>query len=143
MRPMPWLRAALLAAFIAPGNPPAYADAPPAARILLQTSLTAGLAHHEAKQVWESLAVGDELALQREPDNPHDVHAVRVLWRDRMLGYLPRQDNADVARLLDRGQTVQARIRTIARYRNHRRKLEIELFTPLPTTPAATQTPPR
>lgn len=138
MRPMTCLRAALLAALLGAGSLPGHADSPPAARILLQTSLTAGLAHHEARQVWESLAIGDALTLQREPDNPHDANAVRVLWRDRMLGYLPRQDNTDVARLLDRGQTVQARIRAIARYRNHRRKLEIELFAPL----AAGPTPP-
>jgi len=133
-----WIRAVILAVALAgPGSPPGHAGVAPAARVLLQTSLTAGLAHHEAREVWDALAVGDELALQREPDNPHDPHAVRVLWRDRMLGYLPRQDNADVARLLDRGQAVQARIRTIARYRNHRRKLEIELFVPLASAPAA------
>lgn len=140
MRPGPWLRAAVLAACLGHGIPPGYAEPPPAGRILLQTSLAAGLAHHEAKQVWDNLAVGDDLVLRREPDNAHDVNAVRVLWRDRTLGYLPRQDNADVARLMDRGETIQGRIRTITRYRNHRRKLEIDLFVPL--APAAPALPP-
>ena len=101
------------------------------ARILLQTSLAAGLAHHDARKVWERLRAGDALALVREPDNPHDVNAVRIEWQGHVLGYLPRTDNADVARQLDRGQALSARIRAITKYRNHRRKLEIDVFTPL------------
>lgn len=112
-------------------------------RILLQYSLTAGLAHHEAKAVWSDLAVGDDLELVREADNLHDANAVKVLWRGRMLGYLPRNDNADIARQLDRGQLVQARIRAIAKYRNHRRRLEIDLFVPLAGLPKATDSPAR
>ncbi len=98
-----------------------------AARVLIQTTLTAGLAHHEAKAVWADLAPGDPLVLVREPTNPDDPDAVRVEWHGRLLGYLPRADNADVARMLDRGQSLGASIRTVARYRNHRRKLEIDI----------------
>ena len=104
------------------------ADTTASARVLLQSSLTAGLAHHEAKAVWTELRPGDALDLVREPDNAHDANAVRVEWQGHLLGYLPRSDNADVARQMDRGQGLKARIRTIAKYRNHRRKLEIDIF---------------
>jgi hypothetical protein len=105
------------------------------ARVLLQTSLVAGLAHHEAKAVWPELAVGDGLDLVREGDNPHDPQAVRVDWRGHVLGYLPRADNADVARQLDRGQRLQAQIVELARYRNHRRKLGVLIFAEMPARP--------
>ncbi|MBI1394351.1 MAG: HIRAN protein [Betaproteobacteria bacterium] len=101
------------------------------ARVVLQTTLTAGLAHHDAKAVWEALRIGDRLQLVRESGNLHDPNAVAVRWRGRTLGYLPRTENADVARQLDRGQTLDARIRTIAKYRNHRRKLVIDILAPL------------
>ncbi len=109
---------------------PAGASAAEAAgaRVLLQTSLVAGLAHHDAKDVWEALRVGDTLALVRQDANVHDMNAVVVTWNGRMLGYLPKSDNVDVARMIDRGQPLQARIRSIAKYRNHRRKLEIDVF---------------
>lgn len=121
----PFAALALVAALSAP----AAAQKPPsvAARVLIQTTLTAGLAHHEAKAVWDDLAPGDALALVREPTNPDDPDAVRVEWQGRLLGYLPRADNADVARMLDRGQSLAASIRSVARYRNHRRKLEIDI----------------
>jgi hypothetical protein len=96
--------------------------------ILVQTSLAAGLAHHEAKRFWGELRRGDPLALVREPDNPHDPNAVRVEWNGHLLGYLPRTENEAVARQLDRGNRLQARIIGIGTYRNHRRRLEIEIF---------------
>lgn len=122
----PLVALALVTVAIA-GPAPAQQTPAVAARVLIQTTLTAGLAHHEAKAVWADLAPGDALVLVREPTNPDDPDAVRVEWRGRLLGYVPRVDNADVARMLDRGQSLAASIRSVARYRNHRRKLEIDI----------------
>jgi hypothetical protein len=99
--------------------------------ILVQTSVTAGLAHHEAKAVWERIKPGDALVLAREPGNVHDPSAVRVEWNGHMLGYLPRTDNEAVARQLDRGNRLQARVVRLGQYRNHRRRLEVEVYLPL------------
>ena len=99
--------------------------------ILLQTSLTAGLAHHAAKSVWEQMKVGDALVLMREPSNPHDPNAVRVEWNGHVLGYLPRTENEAVARHMDRGNRLHARIVGLGQYRNHRRRLEVEIYFPL------------
>ena len=99
--------------------------------ILLQTSLTAGLRHHEAKAVWDDMRVGDRLQLVREPDNPYDRNAVRVEWNGHMLGYIPRSESEALARQLDRGNKLEARITNQTRYRNHRRKLEVEIFLAL------------
>lgn len=107
---------------------PACAEPAAKARVMVQTTLTAGLAHHEAKAVWDELQEGAAIELVREADNPHDPHAVRVDWSGHVLGYLPQADNLDIARQLDRGQSLKARILKRAKYRNHRRKLEIEIY---------------
>lgn len=99
-----------------------------ASEILVHSTLTAGLRHHEAKAVWEQLKRGDAVELVREADNPHDRNAVRVEWNGHMLGYLPRADNEPVARQLDRGNPLKARIARVGKYRNHRLKLEIEVY---------------
>jgi len=101
------------------------------ARVLVQSTLTAGLRHYEAKAVWDRLQTGDALELVREPANIHDPNAVRVDWDGHVLGYLPQSDNTDVARQLDRGQALKARIARLAKYRNHRRKLEVEIYVEL------------
>jgi hypothetical protein len=99
-----------------------------AAEILVQTSLTAGLAHHDAKAVWGQMRVGDPLDLVRERDNAHDRNAVLVAWRGHPLGYVPRTENEAVARQIDRGSRLSARVASIGMYRNHRRKLGVEIF---------------
>jgi hypothetical protein len=99
-----------------------------AAEILVHSTLTAGLRHHDAKAVWEQLKPGDEVALVREVGNPHDPNAVRVEWNGHMLGYLPRSDNAAVARQLDRGNPLKGRIARLGKYRNHRLKLELDVY---------------
>ena len=96
--------------------------------ILVQSSLAAGLSHHEAKAVWDQLKVGDSLTLVREPDNWNDANAVRVDWSGHQLGYIPRTDNEVIARQLDRGNKLEARISRLGQYRNHRRKLEVQVY---------------
>lgn len=59
--------------------------------------------------------VGQPLTLRRRPDNPHDQRAVEIWWQDRMLGHLPRLDNAAVAQMLDRGERLEARIAALTR----------------------------
>lgn len=96
--------------------------------IVVHSAVAAGLRHHDAKAVWEQMRPGDELTLVRERDNPHDPNAVRVDWRGHVLGYLPRGDNEPVARQLDRGNPLRARIARLGKYRNHRLKLEIDVY---------------
>ena len=99
--------------------------------IVLQVSLTAGLCYHEAKAIWDQMKLGDRLTLIREADNPFDPNAVRVDWNEHKLGYIPRAENAAVARQLDRGNRLSARITRLSQTRNHRRKLEFEVFSNL------------
>jgi len=123
------LAVALVLAGFAVAAPAAAEES--AAEILIQVSMTAGLRYHEAKAVWEQMQVGDPLTLVREPENPYDARAVRVEWRGHKLGYIPRIENAAVARQLDLGNPLQARLTKLVHYRNHRRKLELEVFLPL------------
>src|SRR4051812_36067900 len=98
----------------------ALAPVPAAAqqvRLLVQSTALAGYNYHAAPQLFAELHSGDALELVREPDNPHDVHAVRVDWRGQALGYVPRSQNAGLAAALDRGVPLAARISRLQRSR--------------------------
>jgi HIRAN domain len=110
-------------------GPPAQAQQRgPVVRMLVQSSPLAGYRYHAAAELWEQLKVGDFLELSREPDNPHDPSAVSVSWRGRKLGYVPRRENAAVARALDRGMPLRARISKLAEDANPSRRLQFEVF---------------
>ena len=109
----------------------AHAQAPalqPSVRLLVQSSPLAGFRHGEAGQVSPLLRPGDVLELVREPDNPHDANAVRVDWRGRKLGYVPRSENGALAWAMDRGESLRARVSRLAEHRNPRRRIEFEVY---------------
>ena len=99
----------------------------PSVRLLVQSSPLAGYRYAEAAKVWPLLKLGDELELSLEADNPHDANAVRVAWRGRKLGYVPRAENAALAWAMARGERVSAHVSRLHEHRNGRRRLEFEV----------------
>lgn len=110
-----------------------------AAHILLQDSPLAGFQYHAGKALWPQMQVGDALTLIREPDNRYDANAVRVEWQGHKIGYVPRRENADVARFMDRGQALQARIVRLAEVRDPWSRVRFEILIPL--QPVGQRTP--
>jgi hypothetical protein len=101
------------------------------AKILLQVSPLAGFQYHDGRVVWSDMRVGDRLSLVREPGNPHDPRAVRVEWQGRMIGYVPRAENEAVARQLDEGNRLEARITRLVKHRDPWKRVEFEVYLPL------------
>jgi len=103
----------------------------PTIRILVQSSPLAGFQYHAGTSVWNAMKVGDALQLTREPENPHDAHAVRVDWHGQQLGYLPRAENHAVATEMDRGGRVEARIAKLRSHTNPWQRVLVEVFVVL------------
>ena len=101
------------------------------AKILLQSSPLAGFRYYEGKRLWSEMKVGDALQLVREPENSYDPNAVRVEWRGEKLGYVPRADNAALARFMDRGSKAEARITRLKKSRNPWQRMEFEVYLDL------------
>ncbi len=60
------------------------------------------------------LKVGDRLILLREPKNEYDELAILVKDQmDRKLGYIPRAHNHIMARLMDAGKLLYAKVTKI------------------------------
>ena len=101
------------------------------ARIVVQNAPLAGFVYYDGKDVWERMKRGDALTLVREPSNAHDPNAVRLEWRGRMLGYVPRKDNVDLARQMDHGARVVARVTELHKAANGRHRISYEISVPL------------
>ena len=101
------------------------------ARIVVQHAPLAGFVYYDGKAVWERMKPGDRLALARDPSNPHDANAIRIAWHGHMLGYVPRRDNADLARQMDLGAQPEARITALSKAGNGRNQISYEISVPL------------
>lgn len=94
---------------------------------ILQVSPLAGFQFYAGEALFPLMRVGDPLTLAREPDNPFDPRAVRVEWRGTQIGYAPRADNVDLARLMDQGRRVEARIVHLQVARNPWQRVLMEI----------------
>ena len=75
--------------------------------IFLIETHVAGTTHVPIKDVEPGLTTGTTLVFRREPDNQHDELAIRIHDTDgHKLGYVPRQNNEILARLMDAGKLV-------------------------------------
>ncbi|MCM8640129.1 HIRAN domain-containing protein [Accumulibacter sp.] len=99
-----------------------------AVRILVQSSPLAGSQYYAANALWSQIRTGDRLTLVRETDNRHDRNAVRVDWNGQQLGYVPRAENRAVARALDAGERLEARVSRMRQDPDPWRRIEFEVF---------------
>jgi succinate dehydrogenase flavin-adding protein (antitoxin of CptAB toxin-antitoxin module) len=60
----------------------------------------AGFEHGDGAQVMEHLKIGAPLQIFAEVDNPFDPFAVVVYFGDKKLGYIPRDKNEQLHKLL-------------------------------------------
>ena len=98
---------------------------------VVQRSPLAGFRHYDGPEFWGDIRAGDRLELVREPENPYDAGAIRVEWRGRKLGYVPQRDNAAIARQMDRGTPLKARVAALRQNRNRSLRIEFEVTAPL------------
>ena len=110
---------------------PVAAAETPSARIVVQQAPLAGFVYYDGQAVWDRMKMGDRLTLVREPANPHDTNAIRLEWQGHMLGYLPRRENADLARQMDLGARPEARITALTKAANGRHRISYEIYVPL------------
>ena len=63
----------------------------------------------DIENAFDELETGTRLTLRREPANEHDELAIKVLSPSGiMIGYVPRYNNAVIARLMDIGKDFYA-----------------------------------
>ena len=69
-----------------------------------------GTGHHQQAAKWGDFSLRAPIKLVREPDNPHDPHAIAVYARrgKNLAGYVPRGYAKRLAKLMDAGKDLVA-----------------------------------
>ena len=94
--------------FFLPAN--AENNVPGKQKIMLANIFISGFQYYDGPEVADMLETGLILKLNREPHNRWDRNAVEIFAGEAKLGYIPRNENNTIARLLDSGIHIQAMI---------------------------------
>ncbi len=100
-------------------------------RLLIRSSPLAGSQYYALAQVRDEIRLGDSLELVREPENRHDRLAIRVEWRGRPLGYVPKAHNRAIAAAMDAGDKLVARVSSLNDNKNPWQRMAFEVFVEL------------
>lgn len=61
------------------------------------------------------MVAGETLTLERDPENPYDDNAIKVIADEFHLGFVERQWAEDIAPLMDNGQAFHVTVLTVGR----------------------------
>jgi len=97
----------------------------------LMVTQVVGARYVDWETLYAPLRPGERLALQREPDNPHDARAIAVLdGEGHKLGYIPSGDNRELARTMDEESPAAVVLLKVERYgRVHMLHNDMDAYT--------------
>lgn len=95
--------------------------------ILVLECIVAGTSFRKLDGIDELLSTGTKLDLVREAGNPFDSFAVAVEYQDVKLGYIPKEKNEVVARLMDSGKSFFANVAE-KEWEGNWLRLEVQVF---------------
>lgn len=74
----------------------------------------AGFTYYDGAEVFDQLKIGSILTLELDEENKYDARAVKILFNDYHLGYIPRSSNRIFYKLLKIGcKNIEVRIQRI------------------------------
>lgn len=54
-------------------------------------------------EIFSKLQIGQKLSLKREKGNKFDIYAIAIYYKNKKIGYIPRDDNREIAKFIDAG----------------------------------------
>ncbi len=94
---------------------------PPLAEALPNLGLltsVAELTYFDMIYIFHRLKYGSRIELRRGYDHIFDKNAVEVYFEGFKLGYISLKVNSIIAKQMDKGNTVLARVKAVKRYKN-------------------------
>ena len=97
--------------------------------VFLLESVVVGTGYvRDIEKKLRNIAPESILEFRRDPQNPHDELAIQVLnERGERIGFVPREDNPVLARLMDAGKSLYGKVREVHGPDNWRR-IEMDIY---------------
>ena len=97
--------------------------------IFLLDIVVAGTTHCEhIDEVFPQLEKGLVLRMQRHPENKHDENAIAIYYEKVRIGWVPRELNLIISRLMDAGKAFFCRIENVELVEEYWVKIEAKIY---------------
>ena len=97
--------------------------------IFLLDIVVAGTTHCEhIYGVFPHLEKGLVLRMQRHPENKHDENAIAIYYEKVRIGWVPRELNLIISRLMDAGKAFFCRIENVELVEEYWVKIEAKIY---------------
>lgn len=73
----------------------------------------AGYVYYDGENIENRIGKNEILTIKRESTNIHDSYAIEIYWNNYKLGYVPRQHNEILAKIMDSDINLYAKIKSI------------------------------
>jgi hypothetical protein len=97
-----------------------------AKEIVVLECLVAGTSFRKLENIEQELTQKVKLTTKREGDNQFDKFAIALMFNETKVGYIPKEKNEVIARLMDTGKQFYATIQA-KEYEGNWLKLEIQV----------------
>jgi hypothetical protein len=95
--------------------------------ILVLETIVAGTSFKKLKDIEPQLTTIVKLVLVREPENKYDEFAIALHFENNKIGYIPKECNEVIARLMDAGKAFFASI-SAKDWEGNWLKIEIKVY---------------
>ena len=97
--------------------------------IFLLDIVVAGTTHcPKIDEVFPHLEKGLVLRMQRQPQNEHDKNAIAIYYKDMRVGWVPRELNLIISRLMDAGKAFFCRVESVELVNEYWVKIEAKIY---------------
>ena len=97
--------------------------------IFLLDIVVAGTTHSEhIHEVYPHLEKGVVLRMQRHPQNKHDKHAIAIYYEKKQIGWVPRELNLIISRLMDAGKAFFCRVEHVELVNDYWVKIDAKIY---------------
>ncbi|WP_428087033.1 HIRAN domain-containing protein [Candidatus Thioglobus sp.] len=88
----------------------------------------AGAKYYQLPWVLNELKIGDNVTLKPQPDNKYDDNAIEIYHQNYKLGFVPRNDNQYLAKLLIANVNLIAKVSALRLYSEQYNQVKITLY---------------
>jgi len=75
-------------------------------RIFFKSVHVAGFSYYDGSFLLQEMSVGSPIELMLDEDNKFDEYAVEFRFKGRKIGYVPREENQEIAKILRAGYDI-------------------------------------